>query len=244
MGYPRKSAIPVGPTDSSQPRAVRAALAEDDDGAGGNIDMAPWHALQTWLKGGDRDVAIPYARDLAGLVPAVAVRLRRDFKAVLNLIKAHAILNQARRERDDKGRIVATMDDYVVVRGLVADLISEGVEATVPATVRETVEMVTLLLAGEKKTVAHSDLRKSLKLDRGVISRRVRAACDRGYLKDLEDRKGRPARLVLGDPMPDESDVIPTPEALSAALLHRCGVDAGDTRPPTGYPAPPAIGGE
>ncbi len=164
------------------------------------------------------------------------MRLRRDFKAVLNLIKANAILSQANRDRNDRGRIVAVMDDYVVVRKLVADLVSEGVEATVPATVRETVETVTLLLAGEKETVAHSDLRKALELDRGVISRRVRAACDRGYLKDLEDRKGRPAQLVLGDPMPDEIDVLPTPEALSDALLHRCGVDVGDTRPPQDTP--------
>ena len=220
----------------AQTRAVLAALAEDGAGAAGDIDMAPWHALQTWLRGGTHVVVIPYAKALSDLIPPLAVRLHRDFKAVLNLIKAHAILNQARRERDDKGRIVATMDDYVVVHGLVADLISEGVEATVPTSVRETVEAVTLLLAGEKQTVAHSDLRKALGLDRGVISRRVRAACDRGYLKDLQDRKGRPASLVLGDPMPNEIDVLPTPEALTDALLHRCGVDAGDTGPPEDTP--------
>lgn len=38
------------------------------------------------------------------MVPAAAVRLRRDFKAILNLIRAHALLHQASRERDDKGR--------------------------------------------------------------------------------------------------------------------------------------------
>ena len=195
--------------------------------------MTPWHALQTWLKGGNHDVAIPYAKVLASLVPPVAVRLRRDFKAVLNLIKAHAILHQASRERDDKDRIVATMEDYLVVRELVADLVSEGVEATVPATVRETVEAISSLIAGGKETVAQSDLRKALGLDRGVISRRVRAVCDWGYLKNLEERKGRPARLVLGDPMPDEIDVLPAPEALSTALLHRCSVDAGDAKPPS-----------
>jgi hypothetical protein len=29
--------------------------------------------------------------------------LRRDFKLLLNLIKAHALLHQASRERDDQG---------------------------------------------------------------------------------------------------------------------------------------------
>ena len=42
----------------------------------------------------------------------VAVRLRRDFSVVLSLIKAHAILHQATRERDADGRIVATLADY------------------------------------------------------------------------------------------------------------------------------------
>ncbi len=71
-----------------------------------------------------------------------------------------------------------------------------------------------------------------MKLDRSATSRRVATAINRGYVKNLEERKGRPARLVLGDPMPDEIDVLPTPEALSDALLHRCSVDVGDTRPP------------
>lgn len=60
----------------------------------------------------------------------------------------------------------------------------------------------------------------------------IATAINRGYVRNLEDRKGRSARLVVGDPMPEEIDVLPAPEALSAALLHRCGVDAGETSPP------------
>lgn len=143
-----------------QTLAVLAALAGDDDGSVGNIDLAPWHALQTWIKGGDHNVLIPYATVLASLVPPVAVRLRRDFKAVLNLIKAHAILNQAHRKRDHEDRIVATMGDYVVVRDLVADLVSEGVEATVPATVRETVETIERLIAGGTSEVSQAERKR------------------------------------------------------------------------------------
>ena len=43
---------------------------------------------------------------------------------MLNLIKAHALLHQASRERDKEGRIIATITDYRVVRELVADLSS------------------------------------------------------------------------------------------------------------------------
>ena len=38
-----------------------------------------WHALQSWLEGTERRVKIPYAKRLAGSIPPVAVRLRRDF---------------------------------------------------------------------------------------------------------------------------------------------------------------------
>ena len=41
--------------------------------------------------------------------------------------------------------MIATLEDYAVVRELVVDIVSEGVEATVPATVRELVEAVAAL---------------------------------------------------------------------------------------------------
>jgi hypothetical protein len=112
-----------------QTRAVMAALAAEADETEINLD--PWHALQVWLESAEHRVWIPYAKKLAELVPPVAVRLRRDFEAVLNLIRAHALLHQASRERDAEGRIVATVEeDYAAVRELVADLVSEGIEAT------------------------------------------------------------------------------------------------------------------
>jgi hypothetical protein len=71
--------------------------------------------------------------------------------------------------------------------------------------------------------VKQADLKKALKLDKSVVSRRVAAALDAGLLRNLEDRKGRPARLVLGDPLPDEIELLPTPER-----LHGCTVAGGD----------------
>jgi hypothetical protein len=59
------------------------------------------------------------------------------------------MLHQATRERDDRDRIVATLQDYAVVRELVADLVSEGIEATVLKSVREAVHAVARLHAQE-----------------------------------------------------------------------------------------------
>ena len=45
------------------------------------------------------------------------------------------------------GRIIATVEDYAVVRELVADVMTEGVGGTVSNTVRETVEAVVVLVS-------------------------------------------------------------------------------------------------
>jgi len=186
-----------------QTRAVMAALAEEAGEA--TPDLATWKAYQVWLESAEHCVWIPYARKLADLIPPVAVRLRRDFGALLNLIRAHALLHQASRDRDDVGRIIATIEeDYAAVRELVADLVSDGIEVTVPKTVRETVEAVKRLREdsnGEPVTV--TDLARALRLDRSAVSRRVRNAKDRGYLRDLEENLRKPSRLVLGDDLPD-----------------------------------------
>ena len=115
-------------------------------------------------------------------MPPLAVRLRRDFGALLSLIRAHALLHQATRERDERSRIVATLDDYSVVRELVADLVAEAIEATVPRSVHEAVRAVARLHAQEhSQPVAVVQVANKLKLDRSVASRRVRSARVRGF---------------------------------------------------------------
>jgi hypothetical protein len=76
-------------------------------------------------------------------------------------------------------------------------------DATVKPEIREVVETTRHLLAEGRDEVHQADLKAPLKLDKSAISRRVAGAIDGGFLKNLEDRKGRPARLVLGDPLPD-----------------------------------------
>jgi hypothetical protein len=209
----------------AQTRAVMAALAEEAGEARPNL--ATWHALQVFLESAEHRVSIPYASKLAQLIPPVAVRLRRDFGALLNLIRAHALLHQATRERDAEGRIVATIEDYKAVRELVADLVSEGIEATVPATVRQTVEAVRRLREGsngEPATVA--EIARELKLDRSAVSRRVRNAKDRGYLRDLEENRRKPSRLVPGDNLPDDLQILPKPEDVREGVKERASGSA------------------
>jgi hypothetical protein len=216
-----------------QTAAVFRALARETNRA--EIDLTRWQALQTWLATGPNGVVIPFAHRLAGLVPPLAVRLRRDFKTVLTLVRAHALLHRASRRKDEQGRVIAEIEDYQVVRELVADLVAVGVEATVKQEVREVVDMVRRLLDEGREDVRQADLKSVLQLDKSAISRRVAEAVDAGFLKNLEDRKGRPARLVIGDALPDNCEVLPTPEQLFGDEgLRGCTVDPGDTPPPPG----------
>jgi hypothetical protein len=207
-----------------QTAAVFRALA---NGGTHNADLSQWQALQTWLAASTCEVVIPYAAALAEMVPPLATRLRRDFKTVLSLIQAHTILHQANGRKDADGRLIAEIADYAAVRELVADLVAEGADVTIKPEVRETVNAVAALIDGGKAEVMQADMRKTMKLDKSAISRRVTAALDAGALRNLEDRKGRPARLVLGDPLPDEIELLPQPER-----LHGCAVGGEEKEAP------------
>jgi hypothetical protein len=203
-----------------QTAAVFRALA---NGGTHRADLSRWQALQTWLAASMREVVIPYAPALAEMVPPVAIRLRRDFKMLLTLIRAHTLLHQARRRKDANGRLVAEVADYAAVREMVADLVAEGAEVTIRPEVRETVRAVVDLLADDREEVKQADIKKVLKLDKSVVSRRVTAAVDANVLRNLEDRKGRPARLILGDPLPEEIELLPKPDR-----LHGCTIAEGN----------------
>jgi hypothetical protein len=213
-----------------QTRRVLQTLALEGDRD--DVDLTAWHALQTWLAGGDCRVVIPYARKLAELVPPNAVRLRRDFGAVLTLVKAHALLHQETRDRDDAGRVIATLRDYAIVRALVADLIAAGVEATVPTIVRETVEAVHTF-GDDGASIAA--LAEKLGIDKSSASRRWREARRRGYLRNLELQRGHKARLVVDEPLPEDVDVLPP-----VKLLERCCAVVRNTEGVKDPPPPPS----
>jgi DNA-binding transcriptional ArsR family regulator len=206
--------------DAEQTRAVLYAIAQRANSKGmGKVDLSAWLALQRWLElKGSKNVTIPYSNELADLCDARAARMRRDFGALLTLIQAHAVLHQTQRQRDADNYIVATIDDYKAVYDLVVDIMSEGVQATVAPRVREVVQAVKELQGKGSKEVTVTQLAKQLKLDKATISRRVREACEAGYLENREERQRKPARLIIGEPLPEERSVIPKPEDLAPTI--------------------------
>jgi hypothetical protein len=68
----------------------------------------------------------------------------------------------------------------------------------------------------KKDEVSLGDLATKLALDKSATSRRLRDATDRGYLVNLETCRGRPARIVLGNPVPETAKLLAEPCELPA----------------------------
>ena len=110
--------------------------------ASGDVNFDPWHALDRLLRMTPPKFCIPFDEELAGMISPVAMRLKRDILRFRSIMCAHAFLHQNTREQDGEDSIIVTLEDYRVAYELMADLLAEAVEATVPPFIRETVEAV------------------------------------------------------------------------------------------------------
>jgi len=94
--------------------------------------------------------------------------------------------------------------------------------------VRETVEAVTAI--APPTGIELRPLADKLNLDKSNVSRRLARAADGGYVRNLEDKRGKPGRWVVGDPLPEAADLLPNPAQLrnseQQADQDRCGVAA------------------
>jgi hypothetical protein len=54
-----------------------------------------------------------------------------------------------------------------------------------------------------------------LNLDKSAGRRRVEAAIARGYVRNRESGRGKPAKLALGDPLPMDVAVLPSSDLVA-----------------------------
>jgi hypothetical protein len=216
-------------TVNDTPDQIRKVLAMQaiDHGMPAKV-VEDWVAFGKWIAAGSHDVVIPYAEVLASMVRPVSHRIKRDYRKVLSLIAASALIHQQTRDRDESGAIVAEIEDYATVWRLIHQIISESSEATVPPNVRETVQAVERMQITKDSVGEHpiDDVAKcsvarigdALGIDKSSASRRIRRAIEGGYLVNDETQKGKPFDLKVGTPMPEDLPVIPTPNDLMEAL--------------------------
>ena len=157
------------------------------------------------------------------------MRVRRDFRAVLSLIKTHAILHQESRGRGVQNRIVADRCDYNTVKDLMSDILAQGLALNVRPVVRETVEAVRQLTTRFGTATSVKSLAMELALDASAVRRRVYAALEASYLTNAAPA-GKPLEIGLGETMPDERQLLPHADAIGAACT--CARESEGSDPP------------
>lgn len=171
-----------------------------------------------------RQVEIPFATELAAKIPVSHFRVQRDFPQILSLIRACALLHGKRREVDDHGHVVALLDDYEMVRELVAPALAQGLEASVSDSIRSVVESVKRKTEkprrGREVKVTLRAIADDLGWDRSVVSRNVTKAIGLGFLFDDNPGQGRESDLSLGERKLETSngDVLPTVDEIRIGM--------------------------
>jgi hypothetical protein len=164
------------------------------------------------------------------------VRFRRDVGSLFNFIKASAILHQAQRQVDDKGRVVATLTDYRVAYSIFSKVLAETSGERVTDNVRLVVDLIVQhaaqpatkpsdsrfarvagTAAATSEVVLSSEQIGTLTgIGKSAAYRAVRSAIDLGYLVNNEIKPGKPYRLVVRQHINDAAaTLLPHPDTLS-----------------------------
>jgi hypothetical protein len=176
-------------------------------------NLAPWLDFQRLLEfEAPYEVTVPFGAPLYGAYEkrlpanpnALQLRMRRDISGLISAIKTSAVLHKAQREKDAKGRIIATVDDYRHAY----EAFDEGVSSLYGVkTRREVVAVVKAVehIGGsldESVKVTVAALRDKLGINsKSVAANRLIDAAERGAIELDEEKsgsgKGRPRYFKL-----------------------------------------------
>jgi len=132
------------------------------------------------------DVVIPFAEQIE--MPSSVVRIRRDSRRVIDVVRVIAWLHQYQRERDNEGRIMATEDDFLTALELISDSLARALQVLTPS--EQKVLQTIQGLPKEKKTLGFK--RRDLNVREVSDSRLkeiLKSLVDTGYL-DCDSRQG------------------------------------------------------
>jgi hypothetical protein len=216
--HPEDESRMLSVTMRESPEQILAALMAQASGTGKRVeplDTGSWFTLYESVKSGPKEVAIPFAGKIAKRLPTTHDRIKRDFPQVLSLIKVHALLHSCTRDRSGDGRVIADAQDYAAVYDLVNVPLSEGLDVTVPDSIRRLVEAVReISRQGVKGRLSMAKLSEHLGRDISAISRSVKKAIAQGFLRDENPGQGREADLRVGDRKLPSGSVLPEPDEL------------------------------
>ncbi|MGD0572294.1 MAG: hypothetical protein ABSB11_04670 [Sedimentisphaerales bacterium] len=204
-----------------QSKAIIARLAADAAKPKLNEELesiiALHHTAQRLLKA--KDVVIPFAQELTDAIPCRRPESRRAFGHLLNLIRATALLHQYQRKTDGAGRIIATVDDYDVIRKYLSEPIGRGMGVVLTSGADSLLEAIKEHYDINERFTA-ADLKEKTGMGR-VVYDRIKELRHHGYLKLAEAGAGNVAAKYELNPMPDGAIglVLPELKKISSSLL-------------------------
>ncbi len=188
-------------------KGAKEIAAKEADGTAERPNTEIWRRFQQWLQLQiPYEVIIPYSSFLAKNTPDKPPRMRRDFRRLLEIVKVTAILYQAQREKDEQGRIVATVADFAMARPLAESLMRQAETGLNPKT-RQIAEAVCEIYNDKtnelERWVTYKELIEKTGFTKSTISTWIQPAYEESFLENLEAIKGKKARLVPGVPLRD-----------------------------------------
>ncbi len=218
--------LPDSPGQTREVLRAQAKAAQGQTAILPQAEIEKFHSYQRWLAAKNSRVLIPFAQILAEMLPAKAVRERRDFPQLLTVVRTLALMAQHNRPLAEDGSIVAMLDDYSRARRIMAPLFDSVAADGITPAIRETVALVK-----EGEEVSNTELARRLGLARSTISYRVSGAIRGGWLKNSESRRGYQACLSRGEPLPEEKSALPEVDEVRRRLEPHSNTDSNTSDP-------------
>lgn len=188
-------------------------------------DLKVWRTALDLLESGG--IVIPYASIVAEAFPDRPVRARRDLKRMFGLLRSCALLHQRRREQDDRGRYLVTLEDYRMCYPLIQKILEPTMSGLTEKAVAIDAALAELsapqwAYLSEPTWVRRTRLIESTETQDIASDKTVRKWAERfvewGYWSGRQNEKDRaweylPVRSVSAEPIR-----IPTPGELEAVL--------------------------
>ncbi len=205
-----------------QSRAVLLATARTwGEAKDGQLDpyTAGWCELARGHGRKAAQVEIPFRSFLAERLPVETVRVRRDFSLLLQLVAAHATLEQEFRTRNAAGALIAEIGDYAVVASLLDIVLTSTRKGELTLKQRAAVDAVAACQGDAGATL--QEIAKKLGRDRSSTHRRLAKPLKLKYVVNDEERRGKAARFKIGIPLEAEtgSGLPPAQEVANALGL-------------------------
>lgn len=152
------------------------------------------------------NVVVPFAKSLTSILPKERLEVRRTFGHLLSFVRSVALLHQYQRQRCEQGQIIATLDDYNVVRLYLSGPLARSLGCELTPGAKNLLETI-----GEIKQFTIPDMVGRTNLSYNTVRGRIKELQNAGQIIKLQESKGQVAAAyaVVDDPPPLNGLILP-----------------------------------